>query len=239
MSQSTERSEETAALWGKLLRTPPDASAEALAGAVAHDLNNMLTGLLTGLDLLDAALDDGRADAARAEVAVLREAGLRLLAMSRALEARAAEAPPRARPAPPPDGRGGVESGRGRVLVIDDEPSLRDLVGEALAGAYEVVPLASPREALARIVAGERFDVILCDLMLPDLDGPAMHDILRGLAPRLAESLVFMTGGAFTARARAFLAGHPGPTLAKPFGLPALRDAVAAAAARASGAPAG
>ena len=62
----------------------------------------------------------------------------------------------------------------------------------------------TPRlDALARITAGERFDVILCDLMMPHMTGMDLHAALAGAVPEQAERMIFMTGGAFTPSARA------------------------------------
>jgi CheY-like chemotaxis protein len=73
------------------------------------------------------------------------------------------------------------------------------------------------RDALACIEAGDRFDVLFCDLMLPDMDGQALHDTLRVIDPTQAERMVFVTGGVFTARAQDFLARVPNRRLSKPF----------------------
>ena len=74
-------------------------------------------------------------------------------------------------------------SARGRILVVDDEPIVCFSLERLLSSEGEVVAATSAKEALARIEAGERFDVILCDLMMPEMDGQAMHAALAKIAP--------------------------------------------------------
>lgn len=71
-----------------------------------------------------------------------------------------------------------------------------------------------------------RFDLILCDLMMPAMTGMEVHDELVRLEPELAARMSFLTGGAFTPRARAFLAVVPNPRLEKPFDPQGLRSFV-------------
>jgi signal transduction histidine kinase len=115
---------------------------------------------------------------------------------------------------------------RGRVLVIDDEPVVCSSLARLLKGEGVVVTLGSAREALVRIESGERFDVLLCDLMMPGMDAPALYDELCKVAPVQAQRMVFMTGGAFTARARDFLERVPNARVDKPFDTAALRALV-------------
>jgi CheY-like chemotaxis protein len=83
--------------------------------------------------------------------------------------------------------------------------------------AHEVVTMQSARQALKRIRAGDRFDVILCDLMMPDVTGMALHTDLLQIDRDQADRMIFMTGGAFTPAARTFLSQVPNPRLEKPF----------------------
>jgi signal transduction histidine kinase/CheY-like chemotaxis protein len=106
---------------------------------------------------------------------------------------------------------------RPRVLVIDDEPLVVASLYRLLSRKFDVVPHTSPRQALAVLRAGERFDAVLCDVMMPELGGPAFHAEVARLRPALARQMVFLTGGAFTEDARAFLAGIENPRLLKPF----------------------
>lgn len=106
---------------------------------------------------------------------------------------------------------------RGRVLVVDDEPMLAGLVETVLRDQQEVVVRERAREALDLILLGERFDVLLCDLMMPGMTGIDLYQELLVQAPDQAARVVFMTGGAFTQHARSFLDTVANPRLEKPF----------------------
>lgn len=111
-------------------------------------------------------------------------------------------------PPPTPRPRDGLPGNlrRGRVLVIDDDRSFLDMTCRILQREHEVLGTHDPVEALGRIERGERFDVILCDMMMPSMSGADLHAALSRLAPHVAQRMVFLTAGAFTERARAFLA---------------------------------
>ena len=107
---------------------------------------------------------------------------------------------------------------RGRVLVIDDEA----LIGTALRrglSAHEVVAETSAVKALARLRNGERFDLMLCDVMMPEMTGTRLWQVLHDEKPELADQLVFMTGGAFTQVARDFLDRVQNVRMEKPLDL--------------------
>jgi PAS domain S-box-containing protein len=128
------------------------------------------------------------------------------------------------RPTPPtPSPGGGPASRRGRVLVVDDEIEIAQAVRDALGHEHVVVTTTSGREALSRLAEGEAFDLVLCDLMMPDTAGAEVYEAVLRLRPELAERFVFMTGGAFTPRAREFASAMAPRCLSKPFDLDALR----------------
>ena len=112
---------------------------------------------------------------------------------------------------------------RGRILVVDDEPMIAAAVQRTLAAEHDVVVLRSADEALRRISAGERFDVILCDLMMPQMTGMDLHAALSRVAAEQAARMIFLTGGAFTTRTRAFLDVTPNQRIEKPFDVRHLR----------------
>jgi CheY-like chemotaxis protein len=114
---------------------------------------------------------------------------------------------------------------RGRILVLDDEPLVLKSITRALK-PWDVVGSTSPRDALARIARGERFDLVLCDVMMPDVTGPELYRQACAVAPWLAGRFVFLTGGAFGAGARD-LDSTGCKTLEKPFDAAALARFVA------------
>lgn len=105
---------------------------------------------------------------------------------------------------------------RGRVLVIDDEPPLLKLMTRFLVG-HDIVTACSGREAQRVLENDESFDLILCDLMMPDLTGVDVHQWLVARNPGLAARLVFTTGGAFGDTAAQYVADCGAPKLEKPF----------------------
>jgi CheY-like chemotaxis protein len=113
-----------------------------------------------------------------------------------------------------------------RVLVVDDEHIVCLSLQRLLSREGEVLTATSADEALVMIRNGQRFDVILCDLMLPEMDGPALHENIRKIDSTQADRMVFMTGGVFTARAREFLATVKNQRLNKPFDVDALLSVV-------------
>jgi two-component system, cell cycle sensor histidine kinase and response regulator CckA len=111
---------------------------------------------------------------------------------------------------------------RRRILVVDDEPVVCFSLERLLSSEGEVVALTSPKQALKRLEAGERFDVILCDVMMPEMDAMSLHERLSEVDPQQADRMAFITGGAFSMRARDFLEKVPNPRLSKPFDVEAL-----------------
>jgi CheY-like chemotaxis protein len=115
---------------------------------------------------------------------------------------------------------------RGKVLVIDDEPIIVKALKRLLVHEHEVTVAFSAGEARERILSGERFDVILCDLMMPQVTGMDLHAEFLLVAPEQATRMVFLTGGAFTPGARAFLDGVPNQRIEKPFDTQHLRSII-------------
>ncbi|MBX7190927.1 MAG: response regulator [Sandaracinaceae bacterium] len=105
---------------------------------------------------------------------------------------------------------------RRRVLVVDDEPVILHTYKRVLQKQCDVVTAKGGHEALQVLEADDRFDAIICDLMMPELDGVSVHEWLAAHRPRLVPRVVFSSGGAFTGRCQAFLATFQGPLLEKP-----------------------
>jgi CheY-like chemotaxis protein len=115
----------------------------------------------------------------------------------------------------------------GRILVIDDEDLILKTTKRLLGHDHEVVTLSSGEAARAILEHDHAFDVILCDLMMPEVTGMDLHQWLAARQPALAERVVFVTGGAFTPKATAYLAGIANLKLEKPVEGAALKRLVA------------
>jgi PAS domain S-box-containing protein len=117
------------------------------------------------------------------------------------------------------------------VLVIDDEPLIRDVVVRTLVShGYHVDEAQSGREGLDRALAGDGRQVILCDLMMPDLDGAMLFEELLQQRPELRSRVVFISGGAVTERMRAFIERPDVVVIHKPFAIERLVAAIERAA---------
>jgi CheY-like chemotaxis protein len=108
---------------------------------------------------------------------------------------------------------------RGNVLVLDDEPSIGTTLRELLSHDHDVRALTSAQEALELLRTDDGFDVIFCDLLMPEMSGIELYHALRTERPGLERRIVFMTGGAFTARTAEFLASVDNRRVEKPFSL--------------------
>jgi two-component system, NtrC family, sensor kinase len=117
-----------------------------------------------------------------------------------------------------------VTAGR-RVLVVDDESRVLELLKRTLRG-HELVLASNGREALERLEADPRFDLILCDLMMPELTGMDVYRYVSERHPELKERIVFITGGAFTPDTKRFLQEVSNPVVTKPFELNSIRSLV-------------
>ncbi|MBI2377882.1 MAG: PAS domain S-box protein [Deltaproteobacteria bacterium] len=119
-------------------------------------------------------------------------------------------------PSPPP--RASEASAvRGRILVVDDELGIRKAISRLLSADHEIATAASGKEARALLENDSAFDVIFCDLMMPDMSGMELHSWLTARSPPLAARVVFITGGAFTPGAAAYLAKVGNLRVEKPF----------------------
>lgn len=103
-----------------------------------------------------------------------------------------------------------------RILVIDDEPMIGRAMRRSLVD-WDVSVSLSAFEALKRFEDGERFDAIVCDIMMPEMTGCALHEELVRLLPDQAARMIFVTGGALTPETRAFLAVNADRVMSKPF----------------------
>jgi CheY-like chemotaxis protein len=109
---------------------------------------------------------------------------------------------------------------------VDDEPTVAMVLRRILAPDHDVVIVGNGRQALDRFEAGERFDVILCDLMMPVMNGIGLYEQLSKTIPEQASRIVFITGGAFTPDAKSFLDRVPNNRVRKPFESVKLRGLV-------------
>jgi PAS domain S-box-containing protein len=115
-----------------------------------------------------------------------------------------------------------VSAPRGRILIIDDDAMVLSTIRRTLRREHDVTAIRDPREAVAVLATGQGFEMILCDLMMPHLNGAQVFDEVKRLRPELADRVVFTTGGATTASSATFLAGLANDIVEKPFSVMAI-----------------
>jgi signal transduction histidine kinase len=117
---------------------------------------------------------------------------------------------------------------RGKILIVDDEPRLAEAVRDMIGTEHDTSVITTGTDALTILMREpeDRYDIILCDLHMPEISGMDLHEKLTELRPSIAERMVFMTGGAFTARARDFIGRVKNTCIDKPIDLRQLRQLV-------------
>jgi CheY-like chemotaxis protein len=104
-----------------------------------------------------------------------------------------------------------------RILLVDDEQHFSEALRAALQKRHEVVVESSGRAGLARILSDQRFDLVVCDLMMPDVSGMTILEAVRSACPVLLPRFVLMTGGVYTDEARILFQDLGVRVLEKPF----------------------
>jgi two-component system NtrC family sensor kinase len=128
-----------------------------------------------------------------------------------------------------------VVARRARVLLIDDEPLLLSVLSRFLRSHFHVETALGGRAGLETLERDSAWDVVICDLTMPDLDGPAIFSWASNRQPELAARMLFCTGGIFTPRGAAFSAAMGDRILQKPLHPDKLRAAIEQMDSRASG----
>lgn len=131
--------------------------------------------------------------------------------------------------APPGRGASGLAAqrpspGRARVLIIDDDVDLAASLERCLR-AHAVRVINDSEQGLDAL-RRDRYDLVLCDVSMPNLTGMDLFEILRNELPEVVATMVFMTGGLSTERIRRFASSCPVPVVEKPFETAWLRDLV-------------
>jgi CheY-like chemotaxis protein len=116
--------------------------------------------------------------------------------------------------------------GQARVLLVDDEPLISASLRRLLMRDCEIVIANGGAEALAHLALDGGFDVIFCDLMMPDVTGMDVYAELKKDRPDIAERLVFLTGAGFTPRIQEFLNRVPNARMDKPVDVQKIRAMV-------------
>jgi len=120
----------------------------------------------------------------------------------------------------------GRSSGTARIAVIENEPTIRNLLVEVLRDEGMQVELFSGGRLALGTAALREADLIICDWKMPGMDGREFYERLRDNQPEASNHILFVTGDAISPRTRAFLELHELPFVAKPFRVNELLEAV-------------
>jgi two-component system, cell cycle sensor histidine kinase and response regulator CckA len=119
-----------------------------------------------------------------------------------------------------------------RILIVDDEMFVLRAFRRTLSPPHEVVLAEGGAQAIDILKSDVEFDAIVCDLMMPQVDGVMLHEHIGQHVPRLLDRMIFCSGGAFTERAKDFASSLSNIILDKPVSSEDLRDAIAAICGR-------
>ena len=112
------------------------------------------------------------------------------------------------------------------ILVVDDDDMCRMMLAEALARDGHFVDTAGDGQAALAKIAGSSYDVIVADVRMPGMDGPALYAEIGKRYPQLVSRILFITGDSTNGSTQEFLTGLANPFLVKPFAIEELLVAV-------------
>jgi CheY-like chemotaxis protein len=115
---------------------------------------------------------------------------------------------------------------RKAILVVDDEPGVAAVLVEVFSEDGYTVDVAGNGEEALEKLRQRAFDVIMCDIRMPKMNGPAFFRVIEQQEPRLVSRVMFLTGDILNPTTQAFLQQAAVPVLEKPFELRKIREAV-------------
>ena len=110
--------------------------------------------------------------------------------------------------------------------MVDDEPGVAAVLVEVFSEDGYLVDIAANGEEALEKLQQRVFDVIVCDIRMPKMNGPALYWVIAQDEPCLLSRMIFLTGDTLNPTAQAFLQQAAAPTLEKPFALGKLRELV-------------
>jgi signal transduction histidine kinase/PAS domain-containing protein len=119
-----------------------------------------------------------------------------------------------------------ASSSHTRILVVDDEPDVAELIAEVLRKDGCTVIHASSGKRAVELMRQQPFDILLSDLNMPEMDGRGLFEAVREHFPRLLDGTAFITGDTMGPTSQAFLGEANRPYLEKPISPEELRGLV-------------
>jgi CheY-like chemotaxis protein len=114
-----------------------------------------------------------------------------------------------------------------QVLVVDDNPGILSALTRLLQRDGHTVETATDGQAALALLGEHGYDLILCDLLMPELDGQTLYGLLLRQSPALCQRIIFLTGDTLGVDSQAFLAQCGQPWIPKPCGIAEVRTAMA------------
>jgi CheY-like chemotaxis protein len=114
-----------------------------------------------------------------------------------------------------------------QVLVVDDNPGILSGLTRLLQRDGHTVETATDGQAALALLQEGGYDLILCDLLMPELDGQTLYGLLLRQSPALCQRIIFLTGDTLGVDSQAFLAQCGQPWLPKPCGIDEIRTVMA------------
>ena len=120
-----------------------------------------------------------------------------------------------------------ISRGRlGKILLVDDEDMIRQVLTESLRRAGHEVETARNGEVALRMLKQKHYDCVVSDVKMPGMDGPTLHQAIRAIDPAAADTFIFISGDTVSPETSSYLEAVDNPTLAKPFEIDALEKAL-------------
>lgn len=117
----------------------------------------------------------------------------------------------------------GTPAHKQRILVVDDEPAIRDLVCQVLTNDGHTAEQPSDSQEALRMIRNHRYDCVILDLRMPDISGQQLYQIIAETDASLARKVIFVTGDTVRRETREFLEATGNPVFSKPFNISDLR----------------
>ena len=112
------------------------------------------------------------------------------------------------------------------ILVVDDEAEIRELIRRVLRLEGHDVEMAAHGGMALAALARRRYDLVICNVRMPVMDGPTLYAHVLDQDPAQAARFLFCTGDIVSLDAGSFLLAVDRPVLVKPFSISSLRDMV-------------
>jgi len=119
-----------------------------------------------------------------------------------------------------------LEGAGRRILIIDDEEQILQMLKETLSAEGYQVDVAQDGETALECIRHTSYDLALCDWRMPGLNGEQVYERARVFDPELCEKMIFLTGDVINQKVQQFLKDHQKHCLPKPFSLHEFRRAV-------------